>query len=78
MNKGNIVGDYKECVEAELTDANFGEKFQALLHVEELQMEVDIRHYDIENAKLIPSANLKYLILKVLCMRYLNTKEDIL
>ena len=40
-------------------------------------MEVDIQHYDMENAKLIPSADLNYLILKVLCMRHLNAKEDV-
>ena len=66
MIRGSIVGYCTKHVEAELTSANYGEKFQALLHVEEFQMEVDIRQYDIEDAKLIPSSSLEYLILKVL------------
>ena len=64
-------------MEVELTSANYGEKFRALLHVEELQMEVDIQHYDMENAKLRPSVDSKCLILKVLCIRHLNAKEDV-
>ena len=69
VTKEEIEGDYKERVEAELAAANYGEKFKALLHVEELQMEVDIRHYDMENAELQFISG-RYLNMKVFTIRH--------
>jgi hypothetical protein len=45
------------------TPASHCEKFSKLLHVEELQMEVDIQKYQMEDAKL--KQELKYLTLDV-------------
>ena len=41
----------------------YSQKFASLLHIEELQMEVDIRHYDMEDAVLVPDG--QFLVLKV-------------
>ncbi|PFX21336.1 putative helicase MOV-10 [Stylophora pistillata] len=43
----------------------YSQKFASLLHIEELQMEVDIRHYDMEDVVLTPSTQGGFLILKV-------------
>ena len=55
----------KELLEQEvgLQMPEYPEKFASLLHIEELQMEVDIRHYDMEDTILIPEG--QFLILKV-------------
>ena len=42
---------------------DYSKKFASLLYIEELQMEVDIRHYDMEDVVLTPQGQL--LILKV-------------
>ena len=41
----------------------YSKKLAALLHIEELQMEVDIRHYDLEDVTLAPEG--EFLVLKV-------------
>lgn len=41
----------------------YPKKFASLLHIEELQMEVDIRHYDMEDSTLTPDG--QFLVLKV-------------
>ena len=48
-----------------LTMANYTAKFQALLHVEELQMEIDIRQYDMKAAQLRRCDNPRLLALTV-------------
>ncbi|XP_074833527.1 helicase MOV-10 isoform X2 [Carettochelys insculpta] len=51
---------------AELQFENYRQKFQLLLHLEELQMEVDIRRYDMEDAKMVKDPkNKKLLVLEV-------------
>ena len=42
---------------------DYPNKFASLLHIEELQMEVDIRHYDMEDTTLTPNG--QFLVLKV-------------
>lgn len=64
-------------LESPLSWQNYREKFQLLLHLEEQQMEVDIKRYnipnrDIEAATMIrDTVNKKLLILKV-CFNPLN------
>ena len=49
-----------------LAKANYSDKFSALLFCEELQMRVDIRHYDMKAAKLeVFRENPRFLTLAV-------------
>ncbi|TFK04256.1 putative helicase MOV-10 [Platysternon megacephalum] len=51
---------------AELQFENYQEKFQLLLHLEELQMEVDIRRYDMQDVPMVKDTqNKRLLILEV-------------
>ncbi|XP_067414809.1 helicase MOV-10 [Emydura macquarii macquarii] len=51
---------------APLQFENYRQKFQLLLHLEELQMEVDIRRYDLEDVTMArDTRNKKLLVLKV-------------
>ncbi|KAG2468529.1 SDE3 helicase, partial [Polypterus senegalus] len=43
----------RELLNATLTMENYGARFQLLLHLEEIQMEVDIRKYDMRNAPMV-------------------------
>ncbi|XP_064354277.1 helicase MOV-10 [Dromaius novaehollandiae] len=43
----------KSLLEAPLQPQNYREKFQLLLHLEEIQMEVDIRRYDMRDATMV-------------------------
>ena len=53
MNIGQLQAAFETYEDREnYTPASFCEKFSKLLHVEELQMEVDIAKYQMENAKL--------------------------
>ncbi|XP_006895773.1 PREDICTED: putative helicase MOV-10 isoform X2 [Elephantulus edwardii] len=47
------VVDIKAQLEAALKPKNYEVKFRLLLHLEELQMERDIRHYDLESVPMI-------------------------
>ncbi|KAM7082413.1 LOW QUALITY PROTEIN: helicase MOV-10 [Ciconia maguari] len=40
-------------LEAPLQAGNYQQKFQLLLHLEEIQMEVDIRHYDMQDVPMV-------------------------
>ena len=47
--------EYDKCVkimDSEMTADNYKDRWQLLLHCEEKQLELDIRHYDMEGAKL--------------------------
>ena len=48
----------------ELSMGTYYKRFSLLLHIEELQMEVDIRKYDMENA-VMKKVNQKLLELQV-------------
>ncbi|XP_019369629.1 PREDICTED: putative helicase MOV-10 [Gavialis gangeticus] len=53
-------------LEAPLQFGNYAEKFQLLLHLEEVQMEVDIRRYDLQDTPMVQDPdNKQLLILKV-------------
>lgn len=56
----------RESLAAKLQFENYQEKFQLLLHLEELQMEVDIRRYDMQDAPMVKDTqNKRLLILEV-------------
>ncbi|XP_027551120.1 helicase MOV-10 isoform X1 [Neopelma chrysocephalum] len=50
-------------LEAPLETDNYHRKFQLLLHLEEIQMEVDIRHYDMQDVTMVQDRGL--LVLEV-------------
>ncbi|KAJ8260425.1 hypothetical protein GJAV_G00181950 [Gymnothorax javanicus] len=56
----------KSLLESSLSFQNYAKRFQLLLHLEELQMEVDIRKYDMHNSTMTQDkSNKKLLILQV-------------
>ncbi|XP_064161244.1 putative helicase mov-10-B.1 isoform X1 [Anguilla rostrata] len=56
----------KSLLESPLSRKNYTKRFQLLLHLEELQMEVDIRKYDMHNRTMIQDQrDKKLLILQV-------------
>ena len=65
LNQGKPGEELSGLLEQELglQTPQYSQKFASLLHIEELQMEVDIRHYDMEDAVLVPDG--QFLVLKV-------------
>ena len=65
LNQGKPGEELTALLESDtaLPTAEYSKKFAALLHIEELQMEVDIRHYDLEGVTLAPEG--EFLVLKV-------------
>ncbi|XP_036198908.1 helicase MOV-10 isoform X2 [Myotis myotis] len=62
------IAEIKAQLETSLKCRNYQRKFQLLLHLEELQMEHDIRHYDLESVPMnldSVSQNPKLLMLEV-------------
>eukprot|EP00112_Aurelia_sp_Birch-Aquarium-sp1_P005795 Seg1658.4 transcript_id=Seg1658.4/GoldUCD/mRNA.D3Y31 product="putative helicase MOV-10" protein_id=Seg1658.4/GoldUCD/D3Y31 len=59
-----IPESWKEILEQDLTLQNHKAKFDALLYIEEMQMEVDIRRYDMKDAEMTKESN-DHLGLKV-------------
>ncbi|MGH0176189.1 UNVERIFIED_CONTAM: hypothetical protein FKN15_072115 [Acipenser sinensis] len=56
----------RSLLESQLDFENYKERFQLLLHLEEIQMEVDIKKYDLHNAVMYPDPQQKrFLILHV-------------
>jgi len=64
LNKGQPSVHLGELLASEITKSNYQDKFSALMHIEELQMEVDIRHYDVDDATMAKEG--KYLVLTVI------------
>ena len=64
LNIGKPSQNLLSLLEAPLTKDNHGRKFSTLLHIEEMQMEIDIRNYDMAGAQLTPQGG--YLVLKVM------------
>jgi hypothetical protein len=48
FNKLPCVNSYKAILGSSLEQGNYFKRFSLLLHCEELQMELDIRNYDME------------------------------
>ncbi|XP_070601729.1 helicase MOV-10 isoform X2 [Erythrolamprus reginae] len=74
LNEGNTPNDgtgdkiarLQSSLEAPLQFDNYSEKFCLLLHLEEIQMEVDIHRYDMENVSMVKDKyNKRLLVLKV-------------
>ena len=65
LNQGKPGEELTALLEQEvgLQVPQYPEKFASLLYIEELQMEVDIRHYDMEDTILTPEG--QFLVLKV-------------
>ncbi|XP_043932875.1 helicase MOV-10 isoform X2 [Protopterus annectens] len=55
----------KNVLDSVLTFENYTERFQLLIHLEEIQMEVDIKKYDMRDAPLEKDENRRLLVLKV-------------
>ncbi|MGH0183957.1 UNVERIFIED_CONTAM: hypothetical protein FKN15_013507 [Acipenser sinensis] len=56
----------RSLLESQLDFENYKERFQLLLHLEEIQMEVDIKKYDLHNAVMYPDPQQKrFLVLHV-------------
>ncbi|KAK6470412.1 putative helicase mov-10-B.1 isoform X1 [Huso huso] len=56
----------RHLLESQLDFENYKERFQLLLHLEEIQMEVDIKKYDMHNAVMYPDPQQKrFLVLHV-------------
>ncbi|KAM9217342.1 LOW QUALITY PROTEIN: helicase MOV-10 [Leptosomus discolor] len=51
----------RSLLEAPLQAGNYRQKFQLLLHLEEIQMEVDIRRYDIQDVPMVQERGLLVL-----------------
>ena len=67
LNQGKPGEELSTLLELEVAPQmpEYSQKFASLLHIEELQMEVDIRHYDMEDVVLTPSTQGGFLVLKV-------------
>ena len=63
LNQGKLDEDLLDLLDTPIDMKNHHHKFSTLLHIEELQREVDIHHYDMENATLHPEG--KFLVLQV-------------
>ena len=68
LNQGKPSEELSALLELDpgLQMPEYSRKFTSLLHIEELQMEVDIRHYDMEDASLTPEG--QFLVLKVIAL----------
>lgn len=67
LNQGKPGEELTNLLELEVGPQlqEYSQKFASLLYIEELQMEVDIRHYDMEDVFLNPSTQGGFLVLKV-------------
>ncbi|XP_075766067.1 helicase MOV-10 [Pelodiscus sinensis] len=59
---GTAPSSLRSSLAAELQLETYRQKFQLLLHLEELQMEVDIRRYDMEDACMVKDTKKKRLL----------------
>lgn len=50
---GDVPAARRSLLEAPLQAGNYQQKFQLLLHLEEIQMEVDIRRYDMQDVPMV-------------------------
>lgn len=65
MNSNNSLV-FRQRLEKELTFDNYKEKFDMLLHIEEIQMQKDIRNYDMKGVEFDQDGtDRRFLMLKV-------------
>ncbi|XP_061074539.1 putative helicase mov-10-B.1 isoform X2 [Conger conger] len=57
------LSSVRSLLEAPLTAKNYTKRFQLLLHLEEIQMEVDIRKYDLHNRTMTQDKQCKKLLI---------------
>ena len=61
-----FIGLFRERLEKKLNFDNYQEKFNMLLHIEELQMQKDIRNYDMKGVEFQQErGDRRFLILEV-------------
>ena len=72
LNQGKPGEELTNLLELEVGPQlqEYSQKFASLLYIEELQMEVDIHHYDMEDVFLNPSTQGGFLVLKVVISRF--------
>lgn len=58
---GDVPAACRSLLEAPLQAENYRQKFQLLLHLEEIQMEVDIRRYDMQDVPMVQDGTLLVL-----------------
>uniref|UniRef100_A0A8D0HA50 RNA helicase n=1 Tax=Sphenodon punctatus TaxID=8508 RepID=A0A8D0HA50_SPHPU len=58
------IAQLRSTLTAALQFENYSQKFQLLLHLEEIQMEVDICRYDMEDVHMVFDRNRKLLVLE--------------
>lgn len=81
VSRFNLIEFYhilpnRSSLEAPLQFDNYSEKFCLLLHLEEIQMEVDIHRYDMQNVSMVRDKyNKKLLVLKVSDL-YLESRRN--
>ncbi|KAJ8370334.1 hypothetical protein SKAU_G00103620 [Synaphobranchus kaupii] len=60
--KRDELQSMKDLLESPLSFQNYVKRFQLMLHLEEIQMEVDIKRYDMHNVPMIRDKNNKRLL----------------
>ncbi len=62
--KGRVTGSWLDLIQEPLSQSsNYKKKFSALLHLEEIQAELDIKRYAMEDVTLTPAH--PFLVLRV-------------
>lgn len=61
LGHSDIPAAFRSLLEAPLQAGNYQQKFQLLLHLEEIQMEVDIRRYDMQDVSMVQDRGLLVL-----------------
>ncbi|XP_071960449.1 putative helicase MOV-10 [Antedon mediterranea] len=65
MKSKDLDDSLEKDLNEDLSPVNYSQKLSKLLHIEEMQMKIDIQMYRMEEAKLTSDANKHYLRLKV-------------
>lgn len=61
LGHNDIAAALSSLLEAPLQAENYHQKFELLLHLEEIQMEVDIRRYDMQDVTMVQERGLLVL-----------------
>lgn len=61
LGHGDVSAAHRLLLEAPLQAGNYQQKFQLLLHLEEIQMEVAIRRYDMQDVPMVQDRGLLVL-----------------
>lgn len=66
-----IFFSLRTILENPLNKNTYQKKFSMLMNIEELQMEVDIRRYDMKDAPMTKQRNLLLLEVRVICTMFI-------